>query len=669
MAQRPSKRRKIIVSSEKTGTGAVIQKAYFKSAASWDLEERYAAKQQKKRKDTTKLPIKTADGQIKHAELASEEENDEEYSAASNEEWLDSATGGQGERQDDQLTTAPAKPDYLQILEAKEELAKIATTVNEDPEENSSAFRMLAKIGASPIIAIQKLALLTQLAVYRDVIPGYKIRPVTEEAAKEKVSKEVRKLRQYEQALVSGYQAYVKKLAVCAKLDPSQSRGLSTIALKCACTLVTSAPHFNFRGDLLRILIGKLSKLRVDEDFVKCRDTMQTLFAEDEDGNSSKEAVALLNKMMKARNYRVDESVVNLFLHLRLLRDYSPLATEEDGTYPKLKKKQREFRTKKERKRLKEDKALEKDMALADAQVDYEERERIQSEILTMVFAMYFRILKARSPRLMGAVLEGLAKYAHLINMDFFGDLLEAMRDLIKHADSDAEGVIESDDEDGEDENIVSVVRNTSREALLCSVTAFTLLDSQHAAKARTDPQLDLPFFQNHLYQALLPLAANPDIEFSSKSLRLPGPESRGLVPSKHKKINLQTTTVLLLKCLTAVLLPTFNIRAVPATRLAAFSKQLMTISLQIPEKSARAILVLLCDVAKFHGKKIVSLWNTEERLGDGTFRALATSPEMSNPFAATIWEGELLKKHFCPEVREGIKKLEKVVDGAVSGQ
>lgn len=45
-------------------------------------------------------------------------------------------------------------------------------------------------------------------------------------------------------------------------------------------------------------------------------------------------------------------------------------------------------------------------MERADANVLHEERDRMQSECLKAVFATYFRILKQRTPHLMGAVLE-----------------------------------------------------------------------------------------------------------------------------------------------------------------------------------------------------------------------------------------------------------------------
>ena len=85
---------------------------------------------------------------------------------------------------------------------------------------------------------------------------------------------------------------------------------------------------------------------------------------------------------------------------------------------------------------------------------------------------------------------------------------------------------------------------------------------------------------------------------------------------------------------------------------------------MHLPEKSCIAMMGLLGRVTRTHEKKIAALWNTEERKGDGTFDPLAGEVEGSNPFATTVWEGELLRKHFSPAVRDGVKVMEKNVLG-----
>jgi nucleolar complex protein 3 len=646
--------------------------AFFKQASSWNLEQDYETKLRKgkkKDKENTRLPIKTSEGliqQVDEPEVVEAEESDLE--------WL-GADDSEGEVEEEMVETKPTIPVKQQILEAKEEMARIALILNEDPEENVGAFKSLSQFGQSSNPTIKKLALATQLAVYKDVIPGYRIRPLSEEDMEVKVSKEVRKIRAYEQALVGGYQTYIRDLAKLANSGKRWTakdggRSLASVATSCACELLKAVPHFNFRGELLKILVGKLSNRKVDADFVKCRETIETLFQNDEDGTPSLDAVSVLTKMMKGRGYRFDESVLNTFLHLRLLSEFSWKAStnridkpsKRDAGFEKKLKEKKVFRTKKERKLLKERKAVEKEMLQADATVSHEERDRMQAETLKLVFVTYFRILKIRSPNLMGAVLEGLARYAHLINQDFFGDLLEALKDLIGHAETgdDVEKEEEEEEEDAE------TTRNLTREALLCIITAFALLEGQDAAKAQASLSLDLSFFITHLYRTLHALSLNPDIELSAKSLHLPDPDdpSPPTPSTANNKINIQTTTVLLLRSLASVLTPTLAARAVPPLRIAAFSKQLMTSSLHLPEKSCIAVVGLLGKVTKMHEKKVAALWNTEERRGDGVFDALSGGVEGSNPFAATIWEGELLRKHFSPDVRDGVKVMEKNVLG-----
>lgn len=645
---------------------STVQDEFFNRAAGWNLEQDYEQrprKQKEKARENTRLPIKTAEGKIEQVQVLEVIREDDDSWLGSEEERIAEPVPVQEE------TEVPIRQ---QILEAKEELARIASLVNEDPEEHAGAFRTLGQIAASSNHTIKKLGLATQLAVYKDVIPGYRIRPIAEIDQTEKVSKDVRRLRAFEQYLVSSYQAYIKDLATCAK---SRSEGASDaassvkqVAIACTCALLIAVPHFNFRGELLKIVVGKLSTNKIDADFVKCCETLETLFLKDEDGTSSLDAVGLITRMMKTRNYQINEGVLNTFLHLRLLSEFSSKAShnrvdkastdnEDGGKKSKFKK---EFRTKKQRKIMKERKVVEKEFKEADATVSHEQRDRMQAETLKLVFVTYLRILKARVPHLMGAVLEGLAKYSHLINQDLFGILLEALKDLI----SDAEPLQNPDENDEEEEEGSSESsRESTRESLLCITTAFALLEGQDVARSASSLSLDLTDFTAHLYRSLHSFCLDPDLELSHKSLRLPDPHAPSLTSSKTTapRVNLQTTTVLMLRALTSILTP----RSVPPVRLAAFTKQLFTSTLQLPEKSTLAMVSLLNSVTKIHGRKIAALWNTEERKGDGVFDAMRGDLEGSNPFASTIWDGELLKMHYAPAVREGIRGIERVIGDA----
>lgn len=639
------------------------------TSSGWDLEQDYERRPRKqKAKDSTRLPIKTADGRIEHLKTPAPEVVEEESFSELSDEDVEEETPAPEE---------PQLPIEQQILKAKEELARIAGQINEDPEEHIGLLRSLANITSSRTATITKLGLATQLAIYKDIIPGYRIRPLTEEDLRTKLSKDVRKLRNFEQAIVGGYQQYIKDLTRISNLtknnESSEAASLVKVAVSCACNLLNAVPHFNFRSELLKIIIGKLSARTLRDEAMLCIKALETLFEEDDDGNASLEAVTLMAKMIKGKNCNVHERVISTFLHLRLLTEFrgkasttrSEKETDYDGLQSaKMSKKQRTFRTKKERKMLKERKAIEKELKEADAVVSHEERDKHQAETLKIVFGIYIRILKARTPTLMGPVLEGLAKYAHLINQDFFGDLLESLRELILEAevnsrqdaeDGDETGGAQDDrDDDVDDDDDDSTTRNITRESLLCIVTAFALLHGQGGEAAALN--LDLSFFVSHLYHTLLPASLYPSLEAMLSASGTATPTTTPSAP--REKVNAQTTIVLLLRSLTAVLLPT-NPRTVPPIRAAAFTKQILTSSLHVPEKSCIALLGMAQGLVKAHKRKIMPLWVSEERKGDGVYDACARDVEGSNPFASSVWEGELLRLHWAPGVREGVKGME----------
>lgn len=665
---RPAKRQKLNPTTSQKPTSETIQSTdLFYRAAEWDLEQNYEQQlRTKKQRETTRLPIKTADGTVQRQPEQPQQEDQSDS-------FLGTDSGSGHDEDDTAPTDGIEEPSQIalqdQILAAKEELARIAALINEDPQAHVGSFKKLAALSsprAPP--AIRKLALATQLAVYKDVIPGYRIRSYKDEDLGMKLSKEVRQTRQYEYALVTGYQHYVEELATImrAGITMVEEASLKAVAIGCACTLLLAVPHFNSRAELLKILVDQLANRSPNPYFAKCVKTLKEFFAADDDGAPSLEAVSLLTKMMKARDYRVEESVLSTFFHLRLLSELSVKSsiskTDEPSTTPmyrgkKLKGKW-EPRSKKERKLARERKAVEKDMKEADAIVTHEDRDRMQSETLRMIFTTYFRILKLGTPHLMGAVLEGLAKFAHLINQDFFGDLLEALKDIVNRACTIDNDASEIEDNEGA-VKLLDTRRTMTREALLSIQTAFTLLSGQDVSKSASALHLDLSFFTSHIYKMLYPLSLDADIEVGPKSLHLlqPRPERQ-----LQNRVNVSTPMLLLARVLTSILL---NPSAPPATLTAvAFYKRLLTTSLQLPEKSTLALLSLMSSIAQKHGRKIEALWYTEERKGDGNFNGQSESLEGTNVLAlgSGVWEAELLRHHFSPKVRKEVVEIDKLI-------
>jgi nucleolar complex protein 3 len=684
---RPAKRRRLTPPIDDSLASETIKASdLLNRVADWDLEQVYEQRSRgKKTKEPTRLPTKTSEGRLKQAQVQETEIDSDSFLGTGSEDEEDDANP---------LATPPAEtetkpqvPLKQQILQAKEELARLAGLLNEDPDEHASAFKKLGQVaGTEAPVAVQKLAMAAQTAVYKDTIPGYRIRAYKEEEMGSKISKEVRKTRQYEHALVTGYQNFVRHLGALAKERASgkESGSLRSVALGCVCSLLLAVPHFNFRTELLTILTHVLAGRQPTPDFVKCIRTLESFFETDDDGAPSLEAVSLLTKMLKAKDYRVREEVLNTFFRLRLLSELSPESSKGNGQKGDLsrlhgrrvKKEKWEHRSKKEKKIAKERKAVEKDMRDADATVNYEERERIQSETLKMVFATYFRILKAKVPALMGAVLEGLAKFAHLINQDMFGDILEALKDIVNHADlarardmNEETTVSATTEEEAVDElgDLGQEARDMTRESLLATQTAFTLLSSQEVAKSASSLHLDLSFFSTQTYRSLYPLALDADIELGPKSMHLTDPHNSEQHDFRNK-VNVSTPILLLIRALNSILLTPSQ---PPTTVTAAtFYKRLLTVLLQLPEKSVLAVLGLLTSLAEKHGRKVEALWYSDERKGDGVYQGDSDTVEGTNVMAmgGGVWESELLRKHYCPKVREQVVGIDKIISGLAKG-
>uniref|UniRef100_A0A8C2L2L9 NOC3-like DNA replication regulator n=1 Tax=Cyprinus carpio TaxID=7962 RepID=A0A8C2L2L9_CYPCA len=202
------------------------------------------------------------------------------------------------------------------------------------------------------------------------------------------VKKETLQLREFEEDLVCQYKFYLEDLEQTIK-DWKQKRsqavslqkGLAEVAIKCICVLLVALPHFSFQQ-------GQ---------------------SQDKLGQASLAVVKVISGMVKGRNY----NVLNCLLCLRkkeveMKKDAAPkkklMSCEEKRTH--LSRMQQKWKKAEEK--------LQKELLEAEASESKEKMIKLHTETLK----------KAQKPILLPSVLEGLAKFAHLINLEFLDDLL-----------------------------------------------------------------------------------------------------------------------------------------------------------------------------------------------------------------------------------------------------
>jgi hypothetical protein len=84
----------------------------------------------------------------------------------------------------------------------------------------------LQQLCGDPDPVIRKLAMLSCVAIFRDVAPGYRVRLPTAAEASARVRKDLRKLRAFEAALLAGYQRFLKYLEATAAYGEAAGRRL-----------------------------------------------------------------------------------------------------------------------------------------------------------------------------------------------------------------------------------------------------------------------------------------------------------------------------------------------------------------------------------------------------------------------------------------------------------
>ncbi|OCB84092.1 nucleolar complex-associated protein 3 [Sanghuangporus baumii] len=676
----------------------------------WDSDE--------EEKGISRLPIKLQNGKIQKSEqkvILPDRDGQEESSAGelSNDENKESSI-----REDVSTGARFGRPAVLDVISiksrktrvqaAKEQMATICQDIIADPENSIGLLRRLHTFCLPQIstpthpepmpndILIRRLALLSQLAVFRDIVPGYRIRPLTDKEKAEKVSQIVQRTREFEQGLVSVYQAYLRVLESELKgvftsflllrsqflIPYNEAKSeLASTALQCICRLLTDLTHFNFRVNLMTAIVSRLSRKTWDEDSELCLKTLSSVLRNDAIGQASLEIVRTLNRMIKERRFNVHPNVMFCLLDLRLKSELGGVRAslskadkeKSENAMSKGKVAARRAKgkptaqphlSKKAKKKLKEVKEIEDEMREANAEVDREERASLQTETLKLLFALYFRILKSDRPTpLLPAALQGISRFAHLVNIDFFRDLLQVLRERVS---------LVPKSEQTKEETVAELKKGSlisdaqgMHQRLHCIVTAFELLSGQGPTHARdyhlnisTDNflcageslNIDLTDFINHIYALIIPLSSTSGIEepvAGTKFSRGPDLEIRG-----------DTSANMLFRALNLVFFPRFSSAKTPAWRSAAFAKRLLTASLHFPGSTAsRTIKFVQSLFAK--DPKLEALLSVEDRVTNGVYRPDIDDPQLCNPFATNLWELQVLsERHGDQEVRRLASEL-----------
>ncbi|KAK8391922.1 hypothetical protein O3P69_017501 [Scylla paramamosain] len=268
--------------------------------------------------------------------------------------------------------------------------------------------------------------------------------------------------------------------------------------------------------------------------------------------------------------------------------------THTEKLLRKVTEEQKKKKSKKEARLFRKKRKLEEQMKGIKEEKMSEARKKQHTGLIQLVFGLYIHVLKRRpNNKLNAVVLEGLAKFSHLINIEFFADLLNVLGGLM------SEGSLKF------------------RESLHCIQVVFTILAGQGEVLT-----LDPHRFFTYLYANMFRLSAgmnHDDIQSALESLK------QMLVEHKRK--------------------------ANPG-RVLAFSKRLSTLSLGLLHHGVIPALTTLRSIILAH-PSVEALMETDSEGTSGVFSAEVEEPDHCNAAASTFWEFYLLSRHYHSTVQQ----------------
>ncbi|GMH07976.1 hypothetical protein Nepgr_009816 [Nepenthes gracilis] len=509
----------------------------------------------------------------------------------------------------------------------KKRIAELGIALLADPEANIQSLKELLLFCKDEDNVIVKLALLSSFTVFRDIIPGYRIRLPTVKEKEMTVSKSVKKMRYYESNLLSSYKVYLQRL-----LNLEEQPLLHQVAVRCLCNLLDAVPHFNFRENILPAIVKNIGS---SDDVVRklCFTAIRSLFINEgkHGGEATVDAVRLIANHVRKHDCQLHPDSVEVFLSLSFDEDLGRLEKMDDNKKKKSKgrknlREQDQSQTS-NRKRSRQElisktrEEVSADFKAASFSQDITDRRRMQSETLSAVFETYFRILRhavqstlarakgtgnliggtfATHP-LLASCLKGVGRFSHLIDLDFMSDLMMHLKIL-------ASGGGGSDCSEG---------HLTVSERLQCCIVAFKVM------RMNLDSlKVDLQDFFVQLYNLILEYRPGRD---------------QGEVLSEALKIML------------------LEDRQHDMQRAAAFIKRLTTSSLYFGSSESMAALVTVKQLLQ---KNVKCQNMLENDPGGGSvsgsivkYQPFSSDPHLSGALASVLWELNLLSKHYHPAV------------------
>lgn len=348
----------------------------------------------------------------------------------------------------------------------KIQIASMASKLTAKPEENLGLLKELRRMASALRGKSAALVVLTESKLYIDLSPAYNIRSVTEKEAETKVSKEVAKLRNFEQTLLKSYTSYVHS---CMQLSRWTSGGgkettimrdkqkVRFAACRALAELVRGLPHFNEASSIA----SRVCTLVADKDVEVrryCTDALKSLLRDVHRASGSTLDTSLLvarelANLAAGKANNIPAEAVEPLAEIQFAKfSLLPGSKKAKNERKKGKKFSKKMRRKAKSDDPEESAALARDLNEADAGVSSSELFRAKKSLLSSVCDAYFNIINEASkafeqkvdeseksrartrkpPPALSSALKGLLRVASFISMEVIEAILGALTPLLE---------------------------------------------------------------------------------------------------------------------------------------------------------------------------------------------------------------------------------------------
>lgn len=392
------------------------------------------------------LPIKTKDGNVLEQSIAVKKHrqiklDDEEKVAVKEDVDEGIETEDSDDLDDDEedkkiiekLPNSISTADLLikreqELQKQKYRIGIICSGILEKPEDKMNNFASLLEFmdarssdGSLHLTSIRKIATISVLELFKDIIPEYRIGFI--DLKETKVKKHTMERVNFENALLSYYKKYLQKLESFSGAISKKKKSLyqpvtpdvtllAELGVKCLCELIIAHPYFNFSQNIAQMLVF-LSNTRNESIRKMVADTFTEIYKTDQRLDLALYVIRRTNHLIKSKSNNVYVEVLHPLIWLPIKNVNLDAEKEKE-----LKKKKLEAHksrvmnlSKKEKKRMKKLKEVDKELQEAQAEENKQSKQTKLTEIAKMMFTIYFRILKNYpNSKLLSSALEGLAK-------------------------------------------------------------------------------------------------------------------------------------------------------------------------------------------------------------------------------------------------------------------